>query len=196
MTQKTQIDLDAVLIEAWQLIQSGVTDRKSPFHLPTVSTVTRGGGPSLRTVVLRGADPERRRLRFHTDRRSAKFEELERAPQFALHVYDPAIQTQIRLFGTGQTHHNDAEAKSAWNGSAPMSRLCYAAPEAPGQAVAAPPAAPRLEDFVDGEGFENFCAVVLQVDRLEWLHLAASGHQRALFVWDASGDCSAQWLAP
>ena len=196
MSKKLQLDLASVLAEAWRLVQLGATDRNSAFHLPTVATVTRDGMPNLRTVVLRGVDPDRRSLRFHTDRRSAKFEELGQISQYALHVYDPAIQTQIRLSGTGEIHHDDIEAKSAWDGSAAMSRLCYAAPDGPGAVVPAPPAAPRLEDVAEGAGYENFCAVILHVDRLEWLHLAASGHQRTRFVWDASGNRSGEWLAP
>ena len=62
--------------------------------------------------------------------------------------------------------------------------------------VSVPPTALRLNDVRDGEGYENFCAVVLTVVRLEWLYLVASGHQRALCEWDAKGFVSANWIAP
>jgi hypothetical protein len=73
-----------------------------------------------------------------------------------------------------------------------MSRMCYAAPDAPGSPVPAPPPAPT-----DPEGGrENFCAVLLRVDTLDWLLLAAAGHRRARFAWDADGALTAAWIAP
>ena len=185
-----------MLKEAWRLICTGATDRKSSFHLPTIATVDRDGAPNLRTVVLREVDPDRRTLRFHTDNRSPKIQELKTEPRVALHAYDPALQTQLRFAGHAKIHHRDTPSQTAWEESAPMSRLCYAAPDATGAIVSVPPTALRLNDVRDGEGYENFCAVVLTVVRLEWLYLGASGHQRALFEWDANGFVSANWVAP
>ena len=188
--------LTQVLTDAWRLILAGATDRKSAFHLPTIATVASDGAPSLRTVVLREVDAERRILRFHTDNRSPKVQELSAEPRFALHVYDPSIQTQLRFAGCSRIHHLDDTARAAWEESAPMSRLCYAATEATGATVSAPPPAPIQNDGSEDSGFENFCAVVLTVERLEWLYLLARGHQRAVFQWDASGACRAEWIAP
>lgn len=188
--------LDSVLQDAWWLIEDGAADRRSPYHLPAAATVTRDGAPSLRTVVLRGVDRGSRSVRFHTDRRSAKVAELTAEPRLALHFYDPAIQTQLRLFGRASLHSEDRVARKAWDESAAMSRLCYAAPDVPGASVPAPPPAPLIDSVGDGEGFENFCAVILPVERLEWLHLAASGHRRAVFAWNAAGDVTAGWVAP
>lgn len=65
----------------------------------------------------------------------------------------------------------------------------------PGTTIAAEsfslPAGPQ--DVAAGRA--NFVAVTGVIDELEWLHLAASGHRRALFRWDGL-DCTATWLAP
>jgi hypothetical protein len=44
-------------------------------------------------------------------------------------------------------------------------------------------------------GRENFRAVLITVTRIDWLHLAASGHRRAVYEW-ACGGWSGGWRAP
>jgi hypothetical protein len=185
--------LDAALADACRLLTRGVGDRRSPFHTPTLATVTAAGLPTLRTVVLRSFDAEARQLRVHTDRRSAKYAELQAAPQAALHGYDAAAQVQIRLGGRVSRHADDPLADAAWAGSHPGSRLCYAVTPGPGTPAAAPPTAPQA---LDAAARGNFAALVLQFDTLEWLWLAAAGHRRAHFAWNAAGDCAASWLVP
>jgi len=189
-------DLQDVLGAAWSLIEEGVRDRRSTFHVPTVASISNDGWPVMRTVVLRGANVSERSLRFHTDRRSAKFLDLTANSRIALHFYDASLRTQIRLEAIGELHIDDALATSAWEASRPFSRLCYAAEFGPGVEVATPPAAPTPEDAEKIDGFGNFCLVIAAVRRLEWLHLAAAGHQRAAFDWAEDGSLSARWLAP
>ena len=188
--------LQEVLNAAWSLIKEGVRDRRSSFHLPTVASISSDGLPTMRTVVLRGVDVTNRVLRFHTDSRSAKFSELSSHPRIALHFYDASIKTQIRLDATAKLHFEDPLAVAAWEASRPFSRLCYAADIGPGVEVASPPAAPTLNDTETDSGFGNFCLVIAVVHHLEWLHLAAAGHQRAAFNWFGESPPSARWLAP
>ena len=185
--------LEETLAEAQRLLARGVADRRSPFHTPTLATITPAGEPSLRTVVLRGFDAEARRLRVHTDQRSAKYAELLAHPRAALHGYDAAAQVQIRLGGRIALHTTDAEAEAAWAGSHPGSRLCYAVAPGPGTPVAAPPAAPRA---LDAAARGHFAVLILHIESLEWLWLAAAGHRRARFTWDAAGARTASWLVP
>jgi hypothetical protein len=184
--------LEAALAEAFGLLARGVADRRCALHTPTLATLGADGAPNLRTVVLRGFDPATRLLRIHTDRRSAKAAELAADPRAMLHGYDAVAQVQIRIGGRAMLHLDDAVADAAWAGSREMSRMCYAAPHAPGTPVAAPPAAP--DDAVAGRA--NFAAVTLRADTLDWLHLAQAGHRRARFAWDAAGGLAATWLAP
>jgi len=184
--------LEDALAGAFALLARGVADRRSPLHTPTLATRGTDGAPNARTVVLRAFDPGSRRLRLHTDRRSAKATELAADPRVMLHGYDAGAQIQLRIAGRASLHHADALAEDAWAGSRASSRMCYAAAEAPGAAVAAPSPAPR-----DTEGGrDNFMAVVMTMDSLDWLLLAHEGHRRARFAWDEAGALSASWVAP
>ncbi|MGK7861762.1 pyridoxamine 5'-phosphate oxidase family protein [Falsiroseomonas sp. E2-1-a4] len=187
-------DLEATLAEAFRLISRGVADRRHPFHTPTLATLAADGAPSARTVVLRGFDAATRQLRIHTDRRAAKVAELAAQPRASLHMYDHGGAVQLRLSCVATLHADDAVADAAWCASRDFSRMCYAVQPAPGTPCATPPPAP-----VDAEaGRPNFCAVLLRIDRLEWLHLAASGHRRARFAWQGPGQGGpeADWLVP
>ncbi|MCA4920137.1 MAG: pyridoxamine 5'-phosphate oxidase family protein [Roseomonas sp.] len=185
-------DLSAGLQEAFRLLANAVPDRRSPLHTPTLASLDYAGAPSLRTVVLRGFDAGARSLRFHTDRRSDKAHGIARDPRVMMHFYDAALHVQMRVAGQAVLHLDDAVADAAWAASQRSSRMCYAAPDAPSAIVAAPPPAPKDSDI----GRPHFAAVVIGFHRLEWLWLAAAGHQRARFSWDEAGNLTAEWIAP
>ncbi len=189
--------LDATLAEAWRMVEEGPRDRRSPFHAPTLATVGADGRPRARTVVLREADAGARTLRFHCDRRSDKAAELRADGRATLHGYDPAAKVQIRLEGRASLHLDDAVADAAWAGSRPVSRLCYGTEPAPGEALArgGAYALPADEDQA-AAGRSNFAAVLVRVERMEFLYLAFAGHRRARFAWDAAGRLDAAWLVP
>lgn len=185
-------EITASLHEAFRLLADAVPNRRSPFHTPTLASLDDTGAPSLRTVVLRGFDAEARRLRFHTDRRSDKARGIARDPRVMMHFYDAALHIQLRVAGRATLHLDDAVADAAWEGSRSSSRMCYAAPDASGAIVPDPPAAPTDSEI----GRPHFAAVVIGFHRLEWLWLAAAGHQRARFIWDETGNLTADWIAP
>ncbi len=191
-------DLEATRTEALRLLASGVEDRRSPFHTPTIATIGRHAlQPRLRTVVLRAFDAVRPSLRFHTDRRSPKADEIQANPQVALHVYDPARKVQVRIEGWARLHADDAVADAAWASSRLMSRQCYGAEPGPGSAIAAGGAftLPEPTEEATAIGREQFCAVTVEIGSLEWLYLAVRGHRRAHFDWTSDG-WSGRWLAP
>lgn len=188
-------DLDGTSAEAWGLLTRGAVDRRSAFHTPAVVTNGVDGAPAVRTVVLRAVDITARTLRFHTDKRSSKFTELSRDPRIGLHVYDAHAKIQLRLAGRARLHPSgDPVAERAWEGSQRLSRLCYGQRTAPGADVEHP--AEALAGTEDAEGgYVNFVAVVVTVDRLEWLYLASAGHRRARFDWTDT-SWQGRWLAP
>ncbi|NNE85395.1 MAG: pyridoxamine 5'-phosphate oxidase [Alphaproteobacteria bacterium] len=188
--------LDSTLDYCWRLFQAGVTDRQCAFHMPTLATVRPDGTPSIRTVVLRSVDPDRRQLRFHTDIRSSKVGEITEQPRVAVHFYDAKSKVQLRIDGTASLHHDDAAAAKAWRGTRPLSRQCYRVEQNPGTAIADPTEAFAPSDWQDDEaGRSNFAAVTISFDALEWLYLSAHGHRRAQFTWH-DGDMRATWLVP
>lgn len=177
------------------MLVRGAADRRHPFHTPQVATVGEDGAPSVRTVVLRGVEPAARRLRFHTDRRSRKARELAAEPRLAIHAYHPAARIQLRLWGTATLHRDDAVAEAAWAATRPFSRACYRLAAAPGSPADDPQAALAVSGDGPEAGREAFLAVTVSVARMEFLHLAASGHRRALYDW-SSGALEARWLVP
>ncbi|MGL4727123.1 MAG: pyridoxamine 5'-phosphate oxidase family protein [Bosea sp. (in: a-proteobacteria)] len=187
-------DLSATLEQAWALLTRGVKDRHSGFHTPTIATLGLDGRPRARTVVLRGCDPAKGELRFHTDARAAKITELGRDARIALHGYDRDSKIQIRLEGIAHIHGDDAVADAAWAGSREFSRVCYGIAPGPGTAIEAAGDFTLPHDAVAiAAGRADFRAMIIKAQTLEWLYLAHEGHRRALF--DLSSG-SGRWLAP
>ncbi len=186
-----------ILAESWRLLARGVTDRRSVFHQMTVATIGLDGRPRLRTVVLRGCDVATRKLRFHTDNRSDKINEIRRDNRVGLHFYDATAKIQLRIEGLATLHTDDAFADAAWAKAQIMSRQCYGIAPGPGTPLenGGDFALPALTDESTAAGRAFFCVAMIEVQSLEWLFLAASGHRRARFTHAADGSTS-QWLAP
>jgi hypothetical protein len=96
-------DLDATLGELWRRLARRVADRRSGFHTVQLASIGPDGMPWVRTVVLRGVEAAARRLRVHTDRRSAKFAEPAARPAVEVCAYDPRAKIQLRLRGRPRT---------------------------------------------------------------------------------------------
>lgn len=147
-------------------------------------------------MVLRLINREQRLAQVHTDRRAAKLDHLRQDPRASLLFYDPEARIQLRLSAIATIHQDDEVAAAAWSRSRRMSRICYAAEIAPGAEINDPQSALGHLAAAEGEtGYENFAVIRFQVNRLEWLSLAASGHRRARFSLAGSSPVG-QWLAP
>ncbi|BAU93227.1 pyridoxamine 5'-phosphate oxidase-like FMN-binding protein [Methylorubrum populi] len=189
-------DLDGFRAEGWRCLTEGVENRRSPFHTPALATVDAGGRPRLRTVVLRAADAATGAVRFHCDRRSDKAREIAGSGLAALHVYDPRAKLQLRLEGRARPHHDDAVADAAWAAALAMSRVCYGVEPAPGTALPTGDAYALPDEDPEARlGRENFCAVVLTVERIDLLYLDRRGHRRAVFSGEGGG-WQRTWVAP
>ncbi|MGR8920092.1 MAG: pyridoxamine 5'-phosphate oxidase family protein [Gammaproteobacteria bacterium] len=186
-------DLALTLNAACRLLERGVSNRRLLAHTPTVATIGADGHPRVRTVVLRGCDRERRQLRFHTDRRSAKLAEIAAEPAVALHVYEPREKMQLRLAGRASVHLDDDAADERWAATRPGSRVCYQVRPAPGSEVTDPAAVP-FDAAASDDGRRHFAVVTVELATLEYLYLAAGGHRRARFDL-ANGD-QGTWLVP
>ncbi|MEM7569933.1 MAG: pyridoxamine 5'-phosphate oxidase family protein [Pseudomonadota bacterium] len=191
-------DLTASYDEAWRLLVRGVNDRRAAFHTPAVATVDADGVPQVRTVVLRGADQGSGRLRFHTDKRANKINEINAQPIISLHFYEKKAKIQLRVSGLATCHNEGAEHDAAWAASQAMSRECYRVNPGPGFAIEEAddwtiPVEPDDPDM----GKENFVAVSIAVQSIEWLYLARGGHRRARFlVGDDGALRESVWLVP
>jgi hypothetical protein len=199
--------LDAAHSEAWRLLVAGATDRESPFHYPVISSVDAAGRPHARTVILRAADQVTRTIRFHTDLRSAKVAHFGNSDRVCVTVYDAAKKIQLRIDGRVELHTDDALADAAWEATRQMTKLSYANETAPGTTIEVPITLPAsqlamMDDagdetitFMQRIGRENFCAVLMHIESIEWVYLVARGNRRALFTWQR-GVLDAKWLQP
>ena len=187
--------LELTLIEAENLISDGVDNSKSLFHTPVLSTFV-DESISTRTVVLREFDSKNRTLRFHTDNRSGKIEELKENSISSVHGYDPELKVQIRLKGKTSLHINDEISKKAWAKSREMSKMCYSVKDSPGIKISSPEPFDLIKEEIDIElGYDNFCVLLFHYDSLEFLFLKGAGHRRSLFDW-SSDQLKSSWLIP
>lgn len=170
------------------------------MHTPVVASVDTEGCPDARVMVLRAADRAATRLRFHTDARSPKCTALDGRPVSVL-AYHPGEAVQLRLAGTARVVRDGPEIDAIWNQSTPFARRCYMVETAPGTPRAT--AGSGLPAEVEGrkpELFElaparaNFALVMIEITAIDWLHLAQSGHRRAVF--SAADNWRGEWLVP
>lgn len=193
-------DLPEILAHAWSLLVRGGEDRKSPLHTPAVCSVDADGLPQARIMVLRKADAAAATLRFHTDARSPKTAQLDGKPVAVLAYHGPE-QVQLRISGTARVRTQDDVVDDLWNQSTLFARRCYLAQHAPGTPLPEPSSGllasiegqqPTAEQIAPAR--PNFALVWVEVAAIEWLHLANTGHRRAVFR--AEDGWAGAWLAP
>ncbi len=187
--------LDAVLADAWQQLAHGAASAKHGFHLPTLATVTPGGKPASRIVVLRAVDAVVRGVVAHTDLRSPKVEHLQHQGFASWVFYDAPRRIQVRLAGQTEVLSQGAVADERWQQSNDSSRRCYLAPAAPGTPTDYP--SPNLPAHVRDRvptadetepGRANFAVIRTVAATIDVLYLHHTGHRRAGFQWDADGS--------
>jgi 3-hydroxyisobutyrate dehydrogenase len=185
--------------DCWSRLVTGALKSRNPFHTPSVATLSKGE-VSMRTVVLRKAYPLERELRFHTDVRSIKWDDLMINPAISALFYDADARVQLRIKGTAELHHeNDITAK-AWETTTLSSRKCYLTLHSPSSFTDASTSGLSEEieqekfTFSESEvGYANFGIVSIRVQSIDWLWLNHSGHRRAFFDYT---DGSFQWMIP
>jgi pyridoxamine 5'-phosphate oxidase len=195
-------DLALSFDKCWQMLANGAEQRKGPAHTPVVATTDQSGNPSQRIMILREVDREIGTLRFHTDARSTKITEIGIGARLSVLVYDAAEKIQLRLGGTAQTETKGFAADAAWGNSTLFARRCYMAEHSPGAESEAPTSG--LPHWIEGkkpievditDARRNFAIIVVQIDEIEWLYLANSGHRRAKWDWN-NDQWSGRWLIP
>ncbi len=185
--------LDAVWDHAWARLFAGARGRGDPWHQGVLAT-SSPEGPQARYAVLRAVDAQSGRVAFHTDCRSPKCAELAQDARMSWCFFGHG--EQLRLQGRASLHLDDDAADQAWAACRPQARATYAVPLPPGTPVSHPELAERAgAASTDALTRGHFALVQVQVDCLDWLLLAASGHRRARFErQDARWQST--WVAP
>jgi pyridoxamine 5'-phosphate oxidase len=97
---------------------------EAPEDRVALATATKDGAPSLRMVLLKGADE--RGLAFYTSYESRKGRELEENPRAALLVHWPELGRQVRVEGRVERVPGD-ESDAYWASRPAGSRVSAAA---------------------------------------------------------------------
>tara|TARA_Y100000590_G_scaffold457420_1_gene610020 strand:+ start:731 stop:1345 length:615 start_codon:yes stop_codon:yes gene_type:complete len=194
-------DLDKIYLKIWELLNSGLSNRDAPFHIPTFIC---GEGKNFdgRMVVLRGINEKNKNLWFHTDIRSKKIKILQNNPRAALLFYDRDEKIQLRISVNTNINYQNNITKKAWKKTPHMSRQCYLGEKTPGSNTSIPTSG--LSDDFDNfnysleeseSGYKNFCLIESFITSIEWLYLAAKGHRRAHFVL-TNNTVEKKWIIP
>ena len=195
----TEYNLNDLEQDCWDRLVTGAVKSRTPFHTPCVATLN-GDEVSLRTVVLRKALAEERELRFHTDIRSPKWQELSLNPSISALFYDAVDRIQLRVKGKAILQQtNDITAK-AWQKTTLSSRCCYLTEYSPSSfsviSTSGLSEDIEKENFTLAEsesGYSNFGIVSIHVQSIDWLWLNHAGHRRAFFDYEKG---SFQWMIP
>lgn len=168
----------------WIELQHAALDRHHDWRTPVLSSVDAQGSPQSRTVVLREVDAITRELRFYSDSRSPKVAELQTAPQAALVFWSKRLSWQLRVAVRVRVDTTGPLLDAAW------ARVSQSA-AAGDYLSASAPGSPLLQQANAPLKQHNMAILTAQVDVLDWLELARSGHRRALV-----SPHSMEWRVP
>lgn len=157
-----------------------------------LATVRPDGRPANRTVVFRGFLDCSDRLKFVSDTRSQKFEQIEHQPWAEACWYFPNTREQFRLTGTLKaiaSDHPDPELRqariSSWQELSDSARLQFAwahSGEPRAAADAFNPPAPSAE-----VPLPHFCLLLLEPVQVDRLELRGNPQNRTIYNW-SEGD--------
>jgi pyridoxamine 5'-phosphate oxidase len=147
-----------------------------------LATVDRSGLPANRTIVVRGFLPESNQLRFITDIRSAKVNQLGKAE---LCWYFPKTREQFRIAGTltlVDETYVDPELLRArqhlWQEISDGAKAQFAWPT-PGETRS--PEGFDPQEISPGDPSPNFCLLLLEPTSVDHLELRGEPQNRRLY---------------
>ncbi len=193
---------DEILINIKEHLKNAVKDRHHGFHAPVFSNIDKKNEITSRIVVLRNFDPHEYILRFHTDIRSKKIENIANKTLTYFVFYDYKIKVQLRIKTNSLIHYNDNIALTAWNKTKLSSRKCYLSKKAPSSNTNLPE--DGIADSLTGIdpdkeeselGFKNFAVISNKIKSIDWLYLSSLGHKR-LRIEINEKKTKYQWLIP
>ena len=170
-------------------LMRAVKDRKHTFHTPVFCNIDDQNSIESRVVVLREFDSQNMVLNFHTDFRSPKVSSLQKNNNSLFVFYDQKLKIQLRIKTISSINNQNTIAEEMWEGIQLISRKCYLTEKTPSSVTTLPEDGineslkgrePTLEE--SEKGYKNFTVIQNQIQQIDWLYLAASGHRRLKII--------------
>jgi len=183
----------------WQELDAAANDPHAGFRYLNVCTIDTESKPQARMMVLRRTDSAQRLLEFHTDIRSAKWQELAINPAAMVLGFCSQSRLQLRLQGYFKRHDPaSALAGQTWQGLSVWTRRSYSGGP-PGEELLFPHDQNRdAESEESGEGGQrHFGVLVFQAESLDWFQLQRNDNRRARLIYSATGSLTSfSWVNP
>ena len=202
MSMLSKENINEIFEDIKKNLTRGVKDRKHTFHTPVFCNIDNENNIQSRVVVLRQFDSPNMVLNFHTDFRSPKILGLQQNNNSLLVFYDHKLKIQLRIKTTSTINNQNKVTQEMWDQTKLFSRKCYLTKKAPSSSTNLPEDGideslggrePTLEE--SERGYKNFTVVQNQIQQIDWLYLAASGHRRLKIILEKQIP-SFQWIIP
>jgi PPOX class probable FMN-dependent enzyme len=166
-----------------------------------LATVTTNGRPANRTIVFRGFLEHSNHLKFITDSRSQKVEEIEQNPWGEACWYFPKTREQFRLSGEltlvkgNQPITKLTNARqTTWQEISDNARQQFTWPNPKQSRIEA--SAFELPPPNSAEPSSNFCLLLLLPTTVDHLELRGEPQNRWLYQWDSHQSWSTKPINP
>ncbi len=193
-----------MMLAPWRSLLSGALHRnRSEPHSRylQLATIQADGRPANRTLVFRGFLDNTNQLKFVTDSRSQKADQIEHHPWAEACWYFTTTREQFRLAGTLTlvgANHPDSLLQQArqvsWQDLSDAARLQFAWPHprerrADVSTFSPPPPDPQ-------KPLESFCLLLLEPVQVDHLELRGDPQNRCLYRLESSQAWSIQAVNP
>ena len=196
-------DLESLEALAWKKLLNGSVKKKNGFRTICIGTIGNDNDASLRIVINRKVNETDKKIYFHTDNRSRKFQDLERDNRVSLLFYDARQRIQVMVKAYAIFHTNDSIANDRWKATSPQARLGYMTIEAPNTKSEMPTLGydERFSEIkptdIESNPYQiNFSVVECQVYELEFLYLDYLGNRKANFYYKNGVLDACFWVVP
>ncbi|MEH2435843.1 MAG: Npun_F5749 family FMN-dependent PPOX-type flavoprotein [Nostoc sp.] len=167
-----------------------------------LATVQANGRPANRTLVFRGFLEDTNQLKFITDTRSAKADQIQQQPWAEVCWYFPNTREQFRITGcltlvSGDDSDRDLQLAriSIWQELSDAARLQFAWPY---------PGKPRIQELGafeppapdSVEPVANFCLLLLDPIQVDHLELRGEPQNRWLYCRNDQQEWSSEAINP
>ncbi|MEA5581764.1 Npun_F5749 family FMN-dependent PPOX-type flavoprotein [Nodularia harveyana UHCC-0300] len=167
-----------------------------------LATVGENNRPANRTVVFRGFLEDSNQLKFITDARSHKVDQIKKQPWAEICWYFPKTREQFRISGC-LTLIGDDDSESSiqpariktWQELSDAARLQFAWPD-PGKPRVNEPAAFEPSPPNPIQPVPNFCLLLLEPVEIDHLELRGEPQNRRIYSWDEEKEWCIQEINP